>query len=57
LPRGTPEEVREEVALRIRQFANQGGYVLGPVHNIQADVAPENILAMCDAVRSLPACE
>ncbi len=51
LPRGAPAEVAEEVALRIHQFASQGGYVLGPVHNIQADVPPENIVAMCQAVR------
>ncbi len=51
LPRGTPEEVAEEVALRIRQFGDEGGYVLGPVHNILADVPPENIVAMCEATR------
>ncbi len=52
LPRGTPQEVADEVALRIRQFADHGGYVLGPVHNILADVPPENILAMCEATRT-----
>ncbi len=52
LPRGTPREVADEVALRIRQFGDQGGYVLGPVHNILADVPPENIIAMCEATRA-----
>jgi uroporphyrinogen-III decarboxylase len=28
-----------------------GGYVFQQVHNIMADVPPENILAMFDAVR------
>jgi uroporphyrinogen decarboxylase len=55
LPRGTPEEVAEEVLLRVRQFGEHGGYVIGPVHNIQADVPPENILAMCDAARGCAA--
>ncbi len=26
-----------------------GGYVVAPVHNIQADVPPENILVMAEA--------
>ncbi len=51
LPRGTPEEVREEVRLRIRQFGPGGGFVAAAVHNIQPDVPPENILAMSQAVR------
>jgi uroporphyrinogen decarboxylase len=55
LPRGTSEEVREEVRLRISQFAAGGGFVAAPVHNIQADVPPENVLAMADAVRELGA--
>ncbi|MGD0982839.1 MAG: uroporphyrinogen decarboxylase family protein [Acidimicrobiales bacterium] len=52
LPRGTPEEVAGEVALRIRQFGDKGGYVIAPVHNILADVPPENIVAMCEAART-----
>ena len=55
LPHGTPDEVREEVRIRIGQFAEGGGFVAAPVHNIQADVKPENVLAMCDAVRELGA--
>jgi uroporphyrinogen decarboxylase len=51
LPSGTPEQVREEVKLRIRQFGPGGGFVAASVHNIQADVPPENILAMSEAVR------
>ena len=49
LPRGTPDEVRAEVQRRIRDLASGGGYVLAPVHNIQEDVPPENIVAMVDA--------
>ncbi len=51
LPNGTPDEVREEVKLRIRQFAPGGGFVAASVHNIQSDVPPENIIAMSEAVR------
>jgi len=43
--------VREEVRKRIADLAPGGGYVLGAVHNIQADVPVENVLAMLDAAR------
>jgi uroporphyrinogen decarboxylase len=46
LPNGTPEDVRREVARRIRDLAPGGGYVLNSVHNIQPGVPVENILTM-----------
>ncbi len=51
LPFGTPDQVRAEVKRRIEDLALGGGYVLCAVHNIQADVSPENICAMYDAAR------
>lgn len=51
LPYGTPEMVRTEVKRRLDDFAPGGGFVFNTVHNIQADVPPENILAMRDALR------
>jgi uroporphyrinogen decarboxylase len=51
LPRGTSAEVREEVWRRIADLGPGGGYVLGAVHNIQAEVPVENILAMFEAAR------
>ncbi|MCX6559203.1 MAG: hypothetical protein NTZ26_01690 [Candidatus Aminicenantes bacterium] len=51
LPRGTPAEVREEVRRNIRAFSPGGGYVFANVHNIQADVPPDNVLALFDAAR------
>ncbi len=44
-----PEEVREHVQERMKIFSPGGGYVFTQVHNIQANVPPENILAMFDA--------
>jgi len=46
LPFRTPDEVRREVERRIADLAPGGGYILAPVHNVQADVPPENLVAM-----------
>jgi len=51
LPNGTPQEVEEEVSLRIRDLGPGGGFVVAPVHNIQPDVSPQNIIAMAEATR------
>jgi uroporphyrinogen decarboxylase len=51
LPNGTPEEVGQEVKTRISAFGAGGGYIAAPAHNIQPDVPPENMVALCKAVR------
>jgi uroporphyrinogen decarboxylase len=48
LPHGTPAEVAAEVRRLLNIFAPGGGYVFNQVHNIQADVPPENIVAMLE---------
>jgi uroporphyrinogen decarboxylase len=48
LPFGKPEEVVEEVRRRIDDLAPGGGFVFAAVHNIQAYVPPENIVAAFD---------
>jgi uroporphyrinogen decarboxylase len=50
LPFGTPQEVRDEVRRRIDDLAPGGGFVFAAVHNIQAFVAPENIVAAFETV-------
>ena len=52
MPHGTVEDVRGEVRRRIRDLAPGGGYIAAAVHCIQPDVPPENIVAMCDEVRT-----
>ncbi|HEM62653.1 MAG TPA: uroporphyrinogen-III decarboxylase, partial [Chloroflexi bacterium] len=49
LPFGSPSDVREEVKRRISDLAPGGGFVFGSVHNIQAEVPPENVVAMFEA--------
>lgn len=49
LPRATPEEVREHVRRNLEAWKPGGGYVFNNVHNIQAAVPPENIVALYEA--------
>lgn len=49
LPFATPDEVAQHVRERVGIFAPGGGFVFNPIHNIQADAPPENIVAMFDA--------
>ena len=51
LPRCTPEQVRRHVREQISILNPGGGFIFNQVHNIQADVPAENVLAMFDAVR------
>ena len=50
LPRGTPEQVRQNVRQLLPIWKPGGGFVFQQVHNIQADVPPENVVAMFEAV-------
>jgi uroporphyrinogen decarboxylase len=43
--------VKDDVKRNIDALAVGGGYVFNTVHNIQADVPPENILAMWEALQ------
>jgi uroporphyrinogen decarboxylase len=48
LPFGKPTDVIDEVKRRIDDLAPGGGFVFSAVHNIQAHVPPENIIAAFD---------
>lgn len=52
LPNGSTRDVAAEVERRISDLGIGGGYVMAPVHNICADVPPENIVAMYKANRA-----
>jgi uroporphyrinogen decarboxylase len=51
LPFGTEEEIDAEVIKRISTMGHNGGYILAPAHNVQADVPPANIVRMCSSAR------
>ena len=53
LPFATPKRVKEEVKRIVATLGQGGGYILAPSHNIQADVPPENIVAMYEAIQEV----
>ena len=53
LPRGSVEDVREEVRRQINSLGRNGNYILGGCHNIQDDVPPQNVIAMFEAAKEL----
>jgi len=50
LPRGTPEEVRNEVRRTVGILGRHGGYIFCTSNQINADAPLENVLAMYEAV-------
>ena len=48
---GTPREVESQVIQQCRQLSGNGGFVFNTVHNIQANVPVENIVAMVNALK------
>lgn len=51
LPFGTPGEVYQHTSRNVEILKTGGGFVFSQVHNIQANVPPENIVAMFRAVQ------
>ncbi|MBS3771713.1 MAG: uroporphyrinogen decarboxylase family protein [Bacteroidales bacterium] len=51
LPNGSPDEVADDVKRNIDALAPGGGFVFNTVHNIQAEVPVENIMAMWNALQ------
>jgi uroporphyrinogen-III decarboxylase len=52
LPFGTPEEVAAQVQQTLRVFGAGGGFVFNAIHNIQAMVPTENLMAMVRALET-----
>lgn len=45
----TPAEIKDHVRRNMEALASDGGFVFAAVHDIQANVPPENIMAMWEA--------
>jgi len=52
LPKGKPEQIARHVKRQVAALADGGGFVFQQVHNILADVPPENVLAMFEALKN-----
>jgi len=52
LPFGTVDDIRRQVKERIDILSGGGGFVFATIHNIQADVTPEKILAVFDTAQN-----
>jgi len=48
---GTPSDVEEEVRKLVENFGDNGGFVFSGVHNIQAEVPIENVIAMFETIK------
>lgn len=55
LPLGTPEDIQNHVRAQVKTLKQGGGFVFQQVHNILANVPPENIVAMFETVKSINA--
>ena len=48
---GSVKDVEKQVEENLRIFGKQGGYVFNTVHNIQANVPVENLIAMINTIK------
>jgi len=53
LPYGTPEDVAEETKKVTKALAKNGGYIIAPSQEIQADVPFENLCALIDTANNM----
>jgi uroporphyrinogen decarboxylase len=51
LPRGTPDEVREETRRLLAELGPGGGYLAAPSHSVSADVPPGNVAALLEVLQ------
>ena len=52
-PFGTPGQVKEQVKRQCDILNKDGGFVFNTVHNIQANVPFENVVAMLETLKEL----
>lgn len=54
LPFGSPQDVEDEVRLRLKTIGKGGGLLLSPTHHVQLDTSLENFWAMVNTIRDTP---
>lgn len=54
LPRGTTQQVQQEVKARVKVLGENGGYIMCSSHHIQPDTPLENVVAMYDPALRAP---
>jgi uroporphyrinogen-III decarboxylase len=50
---GSPLDVEKQITENCRIFGRQGGFVFNTVHNVQANVPPENLEAMVKTLKKI----
>lgn len=53
LPSATPEEVRSHILRQVEVLGRDGGFVFNAVHNVQANVPLENMVALIETLKEL----
>jgi len=48
---GTPEDVKKQIVELVEVFSPGGGFVFNTIHNIQANVPIENVIAMIEVLQ------
>ena len=51
MPKASADELKMEVARRIHDLGQSGGYIIAPCHNIGYDIPVENVLALFQAAQ------
>jgi len=51
---GAPDEVAAETYRNLAVFTPGSGYVFSSIHNIQANVPPNNVIALFDTALNFP---
>ncbi len=53
LPYATPEQIRSHILHQYEVLGKDGGFIFNAVHNVQANVPIENVVAMIETLREL----
>lgn len=53
LPTATPEEIRTHILQQCEVLGKDGGFIFNAVHNIQANVPIQNVVAMIDTLKEI----